>query len=294
MERIRNAYNYAISHKVNMINFHYKEYKKLSQSEYSNEKNILQIELLKLQESIIKSGEKVAVIFEGRDAAGKGATIKRFVEYLIPKKTRVVELGIPTDLQNRNWFGTYQKLMPKSGEIVFYDRSYYSRALIQPTMDYCTEKQYQYFLNKVNSWEKNQINSGVKLIKFYLSIEKENQSLRFKLREESKLKYWKLSENDLFVSAKWDLFTYFKEKMFEKTSTKESPWIIINGNNKQIARLNAMRYVLNNLNYKDKVKLKTPKWSKERKKYNISIDGTKFNNLTKRQFEILYKIKANI
>ena len=113
MERIRNAYNYAISHKVNMINFHYKEYKKLSQSEYSNEKNILQIELLKLQESIIKSGEKVAVIFEGRDAAGKGATIKRFVEYLIPKKTRVVELGIPTDLQNRNWFGTYQKLMPR-------------------------------------------------------------------------------------------------------------------------------------------------------------------------------------
>ncbi len=277
-----------------MINFHYKEYKKLSNSEYLKEKNNLQIELLKLQESIIKNQEKLAIIFEGRDAAGKGATIKRFVEYLIPKQARVVELGIPTKLQNRSWFQTYEKLLPKNGEIVFFDRSYYSRALIQPTMNYCTRSQYNYFLRKVNDWEKRQINNGVKLIKFYLSIEKENQSLRFRLRETSKLKYWKLSDNDLFVSAKWDIFTYYKEHMFKKTSTKTSPWIIINGNNKQTARLNAMRYVLNNLDYKGKIKLKNPKWSKERKKYNISIYGVDFKQLTKEQFDVLYEIKANL
>ena len=111
-----------------MINFHYKEYKKLSDSEYLKEKNNLQIELLKLQESVIKNQDKLAIIFEGRDAAGKGSTIKRFVEYLIPKQARVVQLGIPTNLQNRNWFPTYEKLLPKNGEIVFFDRSYYSRA----------------------------------------------------------------------------------------------------------------------------------------------------------------------
>tara|TARA_A100001011_G_scaffold104357_1_gene110464 strand:- start:702 stop:1535 length:834 start_codon:yes stop_codon:yes gene_type:complete len=277
-----------------LINFHYKEYKKLSNSEYLKEKNNLQIELLKLQESIIQNQEKLAIIFEGRDAAGKGATIKRFVEYLIPKQARVVELGIPTKLQNRSWFQTYEKLLPKNGEIVFFDRSYYSRALIQPTMNYCTRSQYNYFLRKVNDWEKRQINNGVKLIKFYLSIEKENQSLRFRLRETSKLKYWKLSDNDLFVSAKWDIFTYYKEHMFKKTSTKTSPWIIINGNNKQTARLNAMRYVLNNLDYKGKIKLKNPKWSKERKKYNISIYGVDFKQLTKEQFDVLYEIKANL
>jgi|TARA_B100001540_G_scaffold258168_1_gene236163 polyphosphate kinase 2 len=277
-----------------LINFHYKEYKKLSDSEYLKEKNNLQIELLKLQESVIKNQDKLAIIFEGRDAAGKGSTIKRFVEYLIPKQARVVQLGIPTNLQNRNWFPTYEKLLPKNGEIVFFDRSYYSRALIQPTMNYCTRSQYNYFLKKVNDWEQRQINNGVKLIKFYLSIEKENQSLRFKLRETSKLKYWKLSDNDLFVSAKWDIFTYYKERMFEKTSTKNAPWIIINSNNKQTARLNAMRYVLNNLDYTGKVKLKNPKWSKERKKYNISIYGVDFKQLTKEQFDVLYEIKANL
>ena len=278
-----------------MINFHYKEYDKtLSNSEYLKEKKILQIELLKLQESVIKNKQKVAVIFEGRDAAGKGATIKRFVEHLIPKKTRIVELGIPTDYQNKNWFRVYEKLLPKKGEIVFFDRSYYSRALIQPTMNYCTKKQYKYFLNKVNDWELNQIDKGLKIIKFYLSIKKQNQSLRFKLRENSQLKYWKLSENDLIVSAKWDLFTFYKEKMFEKTSKSHSPWIIINGNNKKIARLNAMRYVLSSLKYENKIKLKSPKWSKEIKKYNISISGIKFDNLTKEQFDILYNINSNL
>ncbi len=277
-----------------VINFHYKDYKKLSRGEYVEEKNILQIELLKLQEDVIKNNRKLAIIFEGRDAAGKGATIKRFVEYLIPKKTRVVELGIPSKSQNRNWFKTYERLLPNNGEIVFFDRSYYSRALIQPTMNYCTENQYKNFIKKVNFWESNQLSQDLILIKFYLSIEKENQSLRFKLRETSKLKYWKLSENDLFVSSKWDLFTYYKNEMFNKTSTKKSPWIVINGNDKQIARLNAMRYVLNKINYKGKLKLKTTKWSKIRKKYNLSIFGVKFNNLNKQQFELLYEMKSNL
>ena len=169
------------------------EYKALSLRQYSKEKKRLQVELLKLEEWVIKHNKRIAVVMEGRDAAGKGSTIKRFVENMMPKAVEVIELGVPTEEQNNNWFRTWNKRLPQKGKISFFDRSWYSRAVIQPAMEYCTKEQYKYFMKKVNKWEKNLIDKGLILIKFYLSISKENQELRFHLRESSRLKYWKLS-----------------------------------------------------------------------------------------------------
>ena len=165
-----------------MIIYNRTKYKELSLRSYQKEKRRLQIELLKLQEWVIQSEKRLAIVFEGRDAAGKGATIKRFIENLIPKTKRVVELGVPTANQNKMWFKTYDKLLPQKGEIVFFDRSWYTRGLIQPAMGYCTDRQYNYFMKKVNDWEKKHITDGLLLIKFYLSVSKENQKQRFAFR----------------------------------------------------------------------------------------------------------------
>ena len=232
-----------------MIIYNRTSYKELTLKSYQKEKRRLQIELLKLQEWVIDSGQRLAIVLEGRDAAGKGATIKRFIENLIPKTMRVVELGVPTAAQNRMWFKTYDRLLPKKGEIVFFDRSWYTRGLIQPAMGYCTERQYKYFMKKVNIWEKIHIKNGLLLIKFYLSVSKENQQQRFVFREKSPLKYWKLSANDLKAAKEWDLFTHYKEQVFSNSDTNDNPWVVINSDNKMIARLNAMRYVLSILEY---------------------------------------------
>ncbi len=151
------------------------EYNNFSEKQYSDEKFKLQVELLKLQQWVVKYNKKIAIIFEGRDAAGKGSTIERFIEYLIPKYFRVFELGTPTEKQNKNWFKTHEKVLPKKGEIVFFDRSWYSRAMIQPTMGYCSKGQYKYFRSKINKWEKKLIKDGLILIKFYLSVNKPTQ-----------------------------------------------------------------------------------------------------------------------
>ena len=230
------------------------EHSILTRDKYEEEKFDIQVELLKLQEWVKENGKKVAIVFEGRDTAGKGSTIKRFVEYLDPKGFRVVALGIPTEEEKNNWFGRYEKYLPKSGEIVFFDRSWYNRAVVEPTMRYCTEDQYKDFMNNVVEWEENLINSGIILIKFWFSITKEKQQKRFELRQKSPLKYWKFSENDAKVVNKWDLITFYKNKMFTNTSTPKSPWIIINSNDKRIGRLNAMRYVLSVVDYPDKNK----------------------------------------
>ena len=253
----------------------------------------MQIELLKLQEWVISSGQRLAIVLEGRDAAGKGATIKRFIENLIPKTMRVVELGVPTAAQNRMWFKTYERLLPSKGEIVFFDRSWYTRGLIQPAMGYCTEQQYKYFMKNVNSWEKTQIDNGLLLIKFYLSVSKENQQQRFIFRQNSPLKYWKLSANDLKAAEEWDLFTHYKEQVFSNSYGNKNPWVIINSDNKMIARLNAMRYVLSNFDYPGKKALKDKKWSKEIPEYSIEIDGVKFKDLTKVQYELMYRLKGS-
>ena len=276
-----------------MIIYNRTKYKELSLRSYQKEKRRLQIELLKLQEWVIQSEKRLAIVFEGRDAAGKGATIKRFIENLIPKTNRVVELGVPTANQNKMWFKTYDKLLPQKGEIVFFDRSWYTRGLIQPAMGYCTDRQYNYFMKKVNDWEKKHIAGGLLLIKFYLSVSKENQRQRFAFRQSSPLKYWKLSENDLKAAKEWDLFTHYKEQVFTNSEPNNNPWVIINSDNKMIARLNAMRYVLSNYDYEGKKVLKDKKWSKEIEEYDIVVDGVKFKNLTKEQYELLYKLKGS-
>jgi polyphosphate kinase 2 len=276
-----------------MIIYNTFNYDELDHEQYELEKRRLQVELLKLQKWVIKKNKKIAIIFEGRDAAGKGSTIKRFIEHLIPKNTQVIELGIPTEKQNKQWFKTYEKLLPEKGKIHFFDRSWYSRALIQPAMGYCTEKQYKYFMKKVNKWEKNQVKNGLILIKFYLSISKESQSLRFKIRQSHQLKYWKFSNNDLIALSKWDIISKFKDQMFQHTSTADIPWVVINADNKMIGRLNAMRYVLSSIHYEDKKDLKPKKYSKVSYKKNITFHGVTFKNLTKEQYDLLYKIQSN-
>jgi len=276
-----------------MIIYNRTKYKELSFKSYQKEKRRLQIELLKLQEWIIQSEKRLAIVFEGRDAAGKGATIKRFIENLIPKTKRVVELGVPTANQNKMWFKTYDKLLPQKGEIVFFDRSWYTRGLIQPAMGYCTDRQYNYFMKKVNDWEKKHVDNGLLLIKFYLSVSKKNQEQRFVFRQNSPLKYWKLSENDLKAAKEWDLFTHYKEQVFANSEPNDNPWVVINSDNKMIARLNAMRYVLSSCDYMGKKVLKDKKWSKEIEEYDIEVDGVKFKRLTKEQYELLYKLKGS-
>ena len=228
------------------------EFSLLPRRKYEEEKYDIQVELLKLQEWVIKNGQRVAIVFEGRDSAGKGSTIKRFVEYLNPKYFKVVALGVPTEEEKKNWFGRYEKHLPGPGEIVFFDRSWYNKAVVEPAMGYCTEDEYMNFMENVNDWEQGLVRKGITLIKFWFSITREKQQLRFRLRQESPLKYWKFSPNDAKVIDKWDLITNYKNQMFNKTSTKLNPWVIINSNDKKIGRLNAMRYVLSDIPYDGK------------------------------------------
>ena len=224
----------------------------LPRKQYESEKYQIQVELLKLQEWVIKNNKKVAIVFEGRDSAGKGSTIKRFIEYLNPRGFKVVALGLPTDEEKKNWFGRYEKHLPKPGEIVFFDRSWYNRAVVEPAMGYCTEEQYSNFMNKVIPWEEKLMDNGVILIKFWFSITQEKQIKRFELRQQSPLKYWKFSPNDAKVLDKWEIISNFKNQMFSRTSSNKSPWVIINSNDKKIGRLNAMRYVISQINYDGK------------------------------------------
>ena len=160
-------------------------------------------------------------------------------------------------------------------------------------MGYCTGRQYNYFMKNVNNWEKKHIDDGLLLIKFYLSVSKENQQQRFAFRQNSPLKYWKLSENDLKAAKEWDLFTHYKDQVFSNSEPNKNPWVVINSDNKMIARLNAMRYVLSSFDYTGKKVLKDKKWSREIAEYDIAVDGVKFKNLTKEQYELLYKLKGS-
>jgi polyphosphate kinase 2 len=224
----------------------------LNRKQFEREKFGLQVELLKLQEWVKKEGKKVVIVFEGRDSSGKGSTIKRFTEYLNPKGYNVVALGVPTQWEKRNWFKRYEKYMPKAGEIVFFDRSWHNRSVVEPAMGYCSEEQYKDFMDKVNDWEESMADKGTILIKFWFSITKEKQLQRFELRKKSPLKYWKFSPNDEKVVSKWDLITFYKKQLFTRNSTQKCPWTIINTNDKKVGILNAIRYVLSVIDYDNK------------------------------------------
>lgn len=226
---------------------------RLSRKNYELQKYKLQIELLKLQHHVKATGQKLVILFEGRDAAGKGGTIKRFMEHLNPRGARVVALEKPTETERGQWyFQRYVQTLPTSGEIVLYDRSWYNRAVVERVMGFCTEDEYKVFMRQVPEFEKHLIESGITLIKFWFSVSREEQKIRFDRREHDPLKQWKLSPVDRASLNKWDDYTVAKEAMFYNTDTSESPWIVIKSDCKKRARLNAMRYVLNKLTYEDK------------------------------------------
>ena len=249
----------------------------------------MQIELLKLQEDVIKNNRRICIVFEGRDTAGKSSAFKFFAQYLIPKNFQYVNLGIPTKWESSHWFQRWKKVIPKKGEIAFLDRSWYTRALTEPVMGYCNEKQYRDFMNRVLPWEQSLMDEGVEIIKFYFSLSQDQQKRRMKARKQSELKYWKLSPNDERIVTKWDAFTLYKEQMFEKTSAEYSPWVAINANNKMIARLTALRFLLNQTEYENKKLLKPLTWSKNINNYKVLLEGVEFNNLDYDQYMILSK-----
>ena len=272
-----------------LITLDQSEYKRLDAKAYATEKRRLQIELLKLQEDVIKNNRKLCIVFEGRDTAGKSSTIKFFSEYLRPNNFNYVQLGIPTKWESSHWFQRWEKVLPKDGEISFLDRSWYTRAITEPIMNYCTENQYRTFMKKVNDWEKNLIKNGTELTKFYFSLSKDQQERRMNARKNSQLKYWKLSKNDEKIITKWDAFTLYKNQMFDKTSTQESPWVSINSNNKMIGRLTSLRYLLIKTSYEGKKILAPAKYSKTMKNFSTIIEGVKFEDLSYDQFMILTK-----
>lgn len=276
---------------MNNVSYINSEYKLLTNNQFHEEKFHLQRELLKLQEWLLANNKKLAVVFEGRDAAGKGAAINRISENLMTKHYRVVEIGKPTEKQSRNWFRTYKKLLPKNGEIVFFDRSWYSRALIQPTMRYCSDNQYAYFMKNVINWEKRIVEDDTILIKFYLSININTQAKRFEIRRNHDLKYWKLSKNDLESVDHWESYTTYKEKMFEKTGWNKAPWIIINANNKLVAQLNSIRYILKRINYSEKKDLEPRIWDADESEQSIMFLDVKFDNLNQEQYKLLSRLK---
>ena len=225
---------------------------------YNNELRLLQIELVKLQRHISNENMRVAVIFEGRDAAGKGGNIRRFMEHLNPRSSRLVALNKPTEIEKGQWyFQRYIKELPNPGEIVFFDRSWYNRAVVEPVMDLCTDKQYKDFLVQVPEFEHMMYEDGVVIIKFWLSITKEEQLKRFEGRKENELKRWKFSPVDKQGQILWDKYTHYKSEMFSKTHTTYSPWIIIKTNDKRSARLESMRQVLSQFYYEGKLEAGT-------------------------------------
>ena len=226
---------------------------RMSRKNYEAQKYELQVELLKLQKWVKDTGQKIVIIFEGRDAAGKGGTIKRFMEHLNPRGAKVVALEKPTEQEAGQWyFQRYVQHLPTNGEIVLFDRSWYNRAGVERVMGFCTEEQYNDFMRQVPEFEKHLISSGIHLIKFWFSVSREEQRRRFAEREAHPLKQWKLSPIDKASLDKWDDYTLAKETMFFNTDSAESPWIVIKSTDKKRARLNAMRYVLSKLAYDNK------------------------------------------
>ena len=221
--------------------------------DYEQQLYKLQAELVNLQKWITKNKKRVCVIFEGRDASGKGGSIRRMTEHLNPRARRVVALAKPTEVEQGQWyFRRYIKEMPNPGELVFFDRSWYNRAVVEPVMEFCSKEQYNKFMIQVPKFENMLYEDGVILIKFWFSVTKEEQLKRFESRLASPLKRWKFSPVDQEGQNKWDVYTHYKDQMFANTHTGFSPWIIIKTNNKKEARLESLRYLLSRFDYEGK------------------------------------------
>ncbi|BDC29165.1 polyphosphate kinase 2 [Bordetella parapertussis] len=223
---------------------------RMSRRAYEKQKYRLQVELLKLQAWVRETRQRVVILFEGRAAAGKGGTIKRFMEHLNPRGARVVALEKPSDSERGQWyFQRYVQHLPTAGEIVLFDRSWYNRAGVERVMGFCSQDEYEAFMHQVPEFERHLIRSGTHLIKFWFSVSQQEQHRRFKERQVHPLKQWKLSPVDMASLDKWDAYTQAKEDMFAHTDTADSPWIVVRSDCKKRARLNAMRYVLHKMSY---------------------------------------------
>lgn len=225
----------------------------MTRKTYEKQKYQLQVELLKLQKWVRSTGQRVVIVFEGRDAAGKGGAIKRFMEHLNPRGARVVALEKPTEAERGQWyFQRYVQHLPTRGEIILFDRSWYNRAGVERVMEFCDDEEYNEFMRQVPEFERNLVRSGIHLTKFWFSVSRKEQKRRFKERERHPLKQWKLSPVDLASLDKWEDYTKAKEAMFQHTDSVHAPWTVIKSDCKKRARLNAMRYILHSLPYENK------------------------------------------
>ena len=234
---------------------------RMTRSEYERRKRELQIELLKLQRWVKDTEQKVVILFEGRDAAGKGGTIKRFTEHLNPRGSRVVALDKPTERERSQWyFQRYVAQLPPGGEIALFDRSWYNRAGVERVMGFCSDEEYRIFLDQVPTFERMLVQSGIHLIKLWFSVTQSEQRTRFLIRHVDPVRQWKLSPTDLASLDQWDAYTAAKEAMFVHTDIPEAPWTVVRSNDKKRGRLNAMQHVLTVLDYaeKDPTRIGTP------------------------------------
>lgn len=228
------------------VNLH----KALERIRYDAELKHYQAALIEMQTWVIEQRKKVVIIFEGRDAAGKGGAIRRITEYINPRHFKIVALDKPTEDEKEQWFfQRYINKLPKPGEIVFFDRSWYNRAMVEPVNGFCTKKEYEIFMSQVNEFEKMIIQSDTYLIKFYFSITKKEQASRFADIEKSPLKRWKMTDVDRKAQGLWDQYTYYKDEMFKQTNSELAPWRIIDANDKSVARLEAIKHVLSEIPY---------------------------------------------
>lgn len=225
----------------------------LAQLRYAEELASLHVELVKLQRWVQKNSRRIAILFEGRDASGKGGAIRRFTQHLNPRSMRVVALPKPTEEERGQWyFQRYARQLPNPGEIVFFDRSWYNRAVVEPVMGFCTKSEYERFMQQVPEFEHMLYEDGVVIIKFWFSITKAEQQRRFEKRRDDPLKQWKLSPVDAKAQDLWDRYTLYKEQMFSRTHNSFSPWIIVQANDKRQARIETIRHVLNLMPYQGK------------------------------------------
>lgn len=224
--------------------------KALREKMEEDELKVYQAELIKMQDYLEKTHGKMIILFEGRDASGKGGTIRRVTRYMNEKHYRVVALGKPTEEQKTQWyFQRYVQHFPHGGEVVLFDRSWYNRAMVEPVFNFCTPKEYEDFISGVKGFEKELVRQGIILIKLYFSVTKDEQEFRFDRRKIDPMRQWKLSEVDLQAQDKWDEFTIMKYKMLEASHSRHAPWTIIRSNNKHLARKEAMKAILNHVDY---------------------------------------------